>query len=211
MKQVCIFLTFILVSAMAVSQKSISEGVVVYNVMVDSGKEEPGIADAFDGASLTIYMKVNQVRVDFKSILRLQTTFFDATDGSAVQLRESGKEKYMTTFTKSQWAQYNKKYDGISFAYTNETKTIAGHPCKKAIGTLKDGGTIEVYYSTDLQPHAPGYEYMFKDLPGLPLEYRVTSGKIAVKYVASSVQVGPVSASKFDKPKAGYKILEYKQ
>ena len=42
-------------------------------------------------------------------------------------------------------------------------------------------------------------------------EYQVNSGKVVVKYLANTVVTTPVNASKFDKPKAGYKILEYKQ
>jgi GLPGLI family protein len=193
------------------AQKIMSDGTISYNVSVVSGKNEPGIADAFDGASLTVYMKGTSVRTDFKSILRLQSIFFDGTDGTAVLLRESGKEKYMTHFEKSQWAAYNKKYEGISFSYTNETKNIANYNCKKAIGTLKDGSTIEVYYTPDITPQAPGYDYIFKDLPGLPLEYQVKNGNVVVKYLASSIANTPVGASKFDKPKAGYKMLEFKQ
>lgn len=205
------FVLLMLAGLTGFAQKVISDGTISYNVSVVSGKTEPGIADAFDGASLTVYMKGTSVRTDFKSILRLQSIFFDGTDGSAVLLRESGKEKYMTNFDKSQWANYNKKYEGITFTYPAETKTIANYSCKKAIGTLKDGSTIEIFFTPDLTPQAAGYDYIFKDLPGLPLEYQVNSGKVVVKYLASSVISTPVSASKFDKPKAGYKILEYKQ
>lgn len=205
------FVTLLFVFATGFSQKVVSDGTISYNVTVVSGKDEPGIADAFDGASLTVYMKGSTVRTDFKSILRLQSIFFDASDGSAVLLRESGKEKYMTNFDKAQWLQYNKKYDGATFTYTTETKTVAGYNCKKAIGTLKDGSKIEVFFTPDLIPQSPGYDYVFKTLPGVPLEYQVNNGKIVVKYVASAFQTSPVSASKFDKPKAGYKILEYKQ
>jgi GLPGLI family protein len=202
-------LTLLIISGF--SQKVFTEGVVQYKVSVINGKDQPGIADAFDGASQTVWMKASQVRVDFTSPLRLQSTLFEAKDGSVVILKESGKEKYMMNLSKDQWGPYNHKYQGVQFSYLNESKTVAGYNCKKAVATLKDGGQIIVYYAPDLIPFAPGYEYAFKDIPGLPLEYEVTMGKITVKYSAASIQTTPVAASKFDLPKSGYKILEYKQ
>ena len=156
-------------------------------------------------------MKGNQVRSDLKSNLRVQSTFYNGKDGSAVILKESGSEKYMINLTGSQWDQYNRKYAGIKFVPEPDAKIVAGYNCKKATGTLSDGSKIAVYYAVDLKPVSPGYEYAFKDLPGLPLEYEVTIGGIVVRYLASVIQTAPVNISKFDLPKSGYKILEYKQ
>jgi GLPGLI family protein len=205
-------LLLLLVSTSRISaQKVITDGSILYNVSVINGKDQPGIADAFDGATLAVWMKGNQVRTDLKSNVRLQTVFYNAKEKSAVILKESGNEKYMMSLTPAQWDQYNRKSAGIQFDYQNDTKEIAGYNCKKATGTLKDGSTVTVYYTDDLKPYAPGYEYAFTNLAGLPLEYEVTTGNIVVQYRASSVQTNPVSASKFDLPKAGYKLLEYKQ
>lgn len=200
-----------IITGIAEAQKVISDASILYNVSVAKGKEQPGIAEAFDGATLTVWMKGNQVRTDLKSSIRVQTAFYNSKDKSAVILKESGSEKYMMNLTADQWEQYNKRYSGIQFNYQNDTKTVAGYNCKKAIGILRDGSKIEVYYTDDVKPYAPGYEYAFTSLPGLPLEYEITTGNIVVRYQATSVQLGPVNASRFDLPKAGYKILDYKQ
>ncbi len=207
------YLLFLMIPAYfsGFAQKVFSEGTILYNVSVISGKAEPGVADAFDGATLTVYMKGSEVRSDFKSILMTQSIIYSAKDSSAVKLNESGQQKYITYLNSSQWVQYNRKYDGIRFNYQSDSKTVAGYNCKKAVGTLKDGGQIVVYYTPDLVALAPGYEYEFKNLPGMPLEYEVTSGKIVVKYSASSIQFSAVNASRFDLPTSGYKILDYKQ
>jgi len=201
----------ILLSSNGFSQKILTDGSVLYNVTVISGKDQPGIAEAFDGATLTVMMKGSQVRSDLRSNLRLQSIFYNAKDGSAVILKESGTEKYMINLTGNQWDQYNRKYAGIKFNYEPDTKLVAGYDCKKATGTLKDGSKIVVYYAADLKPVSPGYEYAFKDLPGFPLEYEITISGIVVRYLASVVQTAPVNASKFDLPKSGYKLLDYKQ
>lgn len=209
MKKFTLIVLITSLSVSAFSQKVMSEGTIVYQVMVTSGKSEPGIADAFDGAKLSVYMKGNHVRSEFKSKLRLQSTLYDGKTGAAVILKESGAEKYLIQLTDNQWNQYNRKYEGVTFSDAGETKTILGYACKKAVGALKDGGKITVYYTADMVPLTKGYEYSFKELEGLALEYEVTSGKITVKYQAESVLFSPVASSKFDIPTSGYKMLNY--
>lgn len=195
----------------AFSQRMMSDGSVAYTVTVEKGKDQPGISEAFDGAMLTVQFKGTQVRSDLSSKLRQQTVFYNSKTGAAVILKESGTEKYMINLTAQQWQQYNKRYTGASFTITSETKDILGVLCTKATATLKDGSQVVVYYNPDVKPIAVGYEYVFSDLPGLPLEYHLTTGSIEVKYTAASVQTSPVNASRFDLPKSGYKILEFKQ
>jgi hypothetical protein len=79
------------------------------------------------------------------------------------------------------------------------------------VGKLKDGTDLVVWYATDLVPYEKGYKPEFAGLPGMPLEYEATSGKVTVRYTAHSIQFAPVSASRFELPKAGFKMLEYKQ
>jgi GLPGLI family protein len=193
------------------AQKMLSDGSVVYSVSVEKGKEQAGIAEAFDGATLTVQFKGTQVRSDLNSRLRQQTIFYNSKTGNAVILKESGNEKYMINLAPPQWQQYNKKYEAVSFNSGPDTKVIQGFNCTKATATLKDGTIVTVYYAVDLKPVATGYEYVFSNLPGLPLEYELTTGNIQVKYSASSVQMSPVNASRFDLPTSGYKILDFKQ
>ena len=48
----------------------------------------------------------------------------------------------MITLTPSDWKNYNKKYDGVTYTIENEFKKIAGYNCQKAIGKLSDGTTL---------------------------------------------------------------------
>lgn len=201
----------ILLTVQGFSQKLLSDGSVLYNVSVINGKDQPGIAEAFDGATLLVAMKGTQVRTDLKSNIRVVSVFYNSKDETAVILKESGTEKYMINLTSAQWDTYNRKYAGIKFNYTDDSKVIAGYNCKKATGTLKDGSSIAVYYAPEIKPLSTGYEYAFKDLPGLPLEYEITTGNFSVRYLAANVQLVPVNASRFDLPKSGYKLLDYKQ
>jgi GLPGLI family protein len=210
MKHIILAITLMVFQLHAFSQKVFTEGVIRYDITV-KGSDDPKLARAFDGANMIVWFKASHVRVDNNSSILKQTTFYDAKDGSVVLLKESGAEKYMMNLTRSQWSSYNQKYEGISYQFLNETKTVAGFVCKKAIGKLKDGSQMEVYYCPDLMPYSAGYEYAFIEIPGLVLEYEVSFGKMTAIYTATSIQTSPVSISKFDLPKAGFKILEFKQ
>ena len=202
---------FIAMAAVLRAQRVFNEGVIRYNVTVVSGSDQPGIADAFDGASQVFYFRGNMVRNEFGSLLRMQTIIYNGRVPEAALLRETGNDKYLIKMTKDQWSNFNARYDGILFAPTIDRKSIQGFDCMKTIGKLKDGTELVVWYATDLVPYEKGYKPEFATLAGMPLEYEATSGKVTVRYTANSIQFAPVSASKFELPKAGFKMLDYKK
>jgi GLPGLI family protein len=108
-----------------------------------------------------------------------------------------------------EWKDANKKYEGVTFTTTNETKIILGYNCKKALGKLSDGNTFNVWYTPDLVPENNDYQTANKNLPGLALQYETSMGNINVVYTVSKISFAPVPASKFDLPKAGYRIMTY--
>ncbi|TAD84353.1 MAG: hypothetical protein EAY75_13270 [Bacteroidetes bacterium] len=187
-----------------------SEGSVVYQITVQTKKAETSLADAFDGARQTVWFKGSDVRIDFGSLMLKQITLFDDATASAVVLKEVGKEKYMMMLNAAQWQHYNRKYDGLSYTYGNEEKTIAGYVCKQVTATLKDGSTMSIFYTPDVQPLTRQYDYAFRNLPGLALMYEVNTSGITLNYTATSVSFLAVNGANFDLPKSGYKILTYK-
>src|SRR5690349_16483847 len=117
-------LVFLWMSANA--QRKISEMTLVYDASVETGNKEPKIADAFDGATTTIYLKGNMSRSEMTSALLSSTTIHDSKTGSAVVLQEVSGQKLMIRMTPEDWVEKNKRYDGMTFTNTDETKTVAG-------------------------------------------------------------------------------------
>jgi GLPGLI family protein len=181
----------------------------MYNLSVN-GSAGQEAANVFNGATLTVYLKGNQALQELKSSVLNQSTIYDNKDASAVILKQAGDQKFIINLDSNNWQHYNRRYEGITFNYTDETKTIAGFPCKKAIAKLSDGTELAVFYATGLSAFVKGYEYQFRNLPGLALEYEVQNGQMKVTYTANKVLFNPVPAFKFDIPKTGYRILDYK-
>ena len=125
------FLSHIKISVLAVSvffftaasaQKVVKEGTLVYDIAVQTGSAEPKMADMFDGATTTIYFKGSQTRSELVSGLGSEVNIYDSKTGNGAILKDYSGQKLMITLDKDDWEMKNKKYEGITFEPTNETK-----------------------------------------------------------------------------------------
>ena len=88
---------------------------------------------------------------------------------------------------------------------------ISGFSCRKAIAKLKNGTNFTVWYTTDVTLGNKDYDPQFKTLPGLAVQYEMTSGKMKFKFTLTKVSYDAVSSSKFEMPKSGYRIMTYEE
>jgi GLPGLI family protein len=201
----------LLVSGVITAQKKVSELTLVYDASISTGDNQPKLADAFDGATTTVYIKGTMSRSEMVSALASFTTIHDSRTGMAVVLQEISGQKLLIHMKAEDWQDKNRRYEGITFTNTAETKTIAGYNCIKAIAAMKDGATFSVYYTKDIVPENSDYNVQFRNLDGLPLEYELVQGRLKIKYTVSKINLNPVPASKFDIPKGGYRELTYEE
>jgi GLPGLI family protein len=200
-------LTFTAVFA-AFSQKKLTEATISYDIVINTGTDRPRAADFFDGATSTVYIKGAKSRTEMVSSLGTQATIVDGKNISVI--KEYGQQKYIIQMNTDNWKEANKKYEDVSFTYSEETKTIMGYKCKKAIGKLSDGGTFTVWYTPDLVPENKDFQYVNRSLPGLAMEYESNmSSNLKVTYTVAKINFNPVPAAKFDLPKSGYRVLTY--
>lgn len=209
MKNFIGLLMFLCATYSLTAQKKISELTLVYDAKVTTGNAEPKMADAFDGATTTIYLKGNLSRSEMSSALFSSTTIHDAKTGTAVVLREVSGQKLLIRMSNKDWQEKNARYDGITFTNTSETKEIAGYKCVKAEAKMSDGSSFIVYYTPEIVPENKEYDYHFKNLNGLPLEYELTQRNLTIRYTVSRINLNPVQASKFDIPTGGYREMTF--
>jgi len=193
------------------AQKRITEGTISYDIVVNTGNSNPSIADMFNGATSIVYLKGYQSRFERVSSLGVESTIVEGKTGNVNVLKEYGEQKYMITMTPDNWKDANKKYEGIVFKYEEEYKTIADYKCQKAIGTMKDGTTITVYFTKDLVANNREFEYAYKSLPGLAMEYETTIGSLKVTYTVSKVNFSIVPATKKIKITVGFRVMTYEE
>jgi GLPGLI family protein len=66
----------------------------------------------------------------------------------------------------------------------NETKEIMGYSCKKAIITTTDGNESIVWYTPEIVPQYRAGQYLYEEIPGLPLEMSANWGNMSINCVA---------------------------
>lgn len=193
------------------SQQVINEGILVYNISIQTGSTEPKMADMLDGATTTIYLKGSQTKSEMLSGLGKESTIYDSRTGTGVILKDYSGQKLMITLDKTDWEKKNRKYEGITYAISEETVSIAGYDCKKAVATLKDGNSFTVYFAPNIKVSNLNYDNPFKNLPGLAIQYEWKSGAMMFKYTLAKISNETISSSRFEIPKSGYRVLTFEE
>ena len=210
-KKSVISIALFLISVVSFAQKKLTEGVIQYDIVINTGKEKPQAADFLDGATTTVFLKGNKSRSEMVSALGTQATIIDEAKNAIVILKDYGTQKYLINLTPANWTDMNSKYQGIKYTLTADTKQILGYNCKKAVGTLADGTPLNVWYTPDVLVDNKNFSIMGQTLPGLPMEYEAVMGNMNIIYTVSKLTFTTVPVAKFDLPKAGYRIMTYEE
>jgi GLPGLI family protein len=185
--------------------KTVTECTIDFSVLLGEGTN----ADNTQQSSLVLYIKGQQSRLDFISPSFKQVKYYDAKTKSAVILQDLGATKVRRDLDSAKWKKLNEKYDDIAIGFTEEKKTILGYECRKANITLKSGAIYSLFYATEIVPSTKEYEFQFRGIPGFVLEYEAAGegANQKVTYTATKINLSPVSTTKFEIPKTGYRVL----
>lgn len=206
-----LFSTLAVVTLTALSLNAqIKEGYIIYDMKMEgiSAEDAAMMGDMEsrttfkNGKSLieaTSMMGSTQVLLDESGMLMLQEQM-----GNKFGLKQTKEEM------EKEAAKSKDKTPDPKIEYVDETKTIAGYECKKAIVTMvgKDKKEIksEVWYSDKFEAQNTG-SVKGKSAPrvkGMPFEYSMNFGPMKMKYIAKEVSTDPVSDSKFVLSTEGY-------
>jgi GLPGLI family protein len=207
-----LFLTalFVSISGSLMAQQTISDAKIVYKM--DLPAEQLQTDGRLQGSTLTQYMHGHLSRIDMNFNVVKYTYLINSKESSMVTLIEQNGDKYLIRVNKTQYDKDLKHYEGIRFKEETGTKLVAGYTCKRAIGTMSDGKTFEVYYTPQLIPENKQYNRRFINLKGLPLEFEIlTKTGAKMRVTATKVDLYPIPASYFDVPKSGYKEVSQEE
>ncbi|RFS20972.1 hypothetical protein DVR12_16605 [Chitinophaga silvatica] len=165
-----------------------------------------------EGSTLTQYIRGPLSRIDMNFNIVHFTYLLNSKDETITTLIDQHGNKYLIKADKQQYIKDMQQYEGIKFTDQAGTKEIAGYKCRRAVGTMSDGQTFEVYYTTDLVPENKQYNRRFMNLDGMPLEFEIlTKNGSKMRVTATKVDLYPIPASYFDVPKSGYKIVSQQE
>lgn len=97
----------------------------------------------------------------------------------------------------------------LTILYSNETDTIAGFPCKKAVALFQDihQREIELWYTDGITMDNPNWFNPFSEIAGVLLRYEMVQYGMRMRLEATNVAAGPVDANKFQL-KGGYEQVK---
>jgi hypothetical protein len=211
-KKIKAVLFFIFIAFVGFSQTTITDLTMVFDITVESKTDKPQLANMFNGATQTVYIKGLSHRTDEVNSLGTSTTIYDGKTKAAIVLKEYGAQKILVKMTPLNWLEYNKKYENITFVKETETKVIAGYNATKYTGKMKDGTEFIVFCTTDINPESNLYKNnQFSKTEGLVLQYQFSIGGMKVTNSVSKITIGNVDAAKFAIPKSGYREMTYEE
>ncbi len=213
MKKLFSTLAVVALSALSLNAQ-IKEGSITYNMTMDGVPAEQ--AAMMGDMELKITFKDNKSLLEVSTMMMSQQAAID--DKGLTLVIEAMGNKMAVKQTKEEMekeeAKQKEKQADPKIEYTNETKTIAGYECKKAIVTMivgkdKKEEKFDVWYSDK-------FNYLDKDgktkgeikgLKGVPFEYVSFRNGFKSKLVAKEVSIDPVSDDKFILSTEGCKMM----
>lgn len=214
MKKLFSTLAFISISVVSLTAQN-NEGFVLYDMKIEGLPPEQ--AAMVGDMENKVTFKNGKVLTEMTSMMFTNQTVID--ENGMVMLMEQMGNKMAIKQTKDEMekdaAKQKDKQADPKIEYINETKTIAGYECKKAIITIvgkdKKEEKMEVWYSEKFaNPNKEGKgkgQGFMKGLKGMPFEYAGGQGGMKFKMVAKEVSVDPVSDGKFNLSTDGYKLM----
>ena len=188
---------------------------VTYTIeLMKSRKKSIGMGEAYNGGTKTIFVSNGLVRLRLVSLMRMQSIFIlppGNAERTAAIVKESGKNKHKVYLNAAQWKQYNAKYDQATCRLVEDTITIAGYRCNKAVISLTNGKSITAFYTRNIQrAELAAIEPVFSCIPGLVLKYTYEYKKGKITYTATAVSRKQIDQDILKVPSKGYTEQPYK-
>jgi GLPGLI family protein len=182
------------------AQKAAFTGTVIYDVTVEG--DIPEQAKAMMPTEMTTKFSVDQQSMVMNFGMMEQKTIYDVAKQEANMMMNVMGQKLLIKSNAAQIEEMRKKEgESLGAKVTNETATIAGFLCKKAVISKKgkDGATfnIDVYFTEDLDVSRFKFSNSFPEIDGLPLEFTMKNGPMSFKLKARSVKKENIPASEF--------------
>ncbi|MDF2448183.1 MAG: hypothetical protein K0R26_687 [Bacteroidota bacterium] len=211
-----LFSTLAVVALTAFSLNAqIKEGSITYDMKMEGLPPEQ--AAMMGDMELKTTFKNDKVLSEMSSMMFSSQTCVD--EKGMTMLMEQMGNKIAIKQTKEEMekeaAKSKDKPTDPKIEYLNETKTIAGYECKKAVittvGKDKKEEKMEVWYSDKFEnPNKEGKgrgQGFMKGFKGLPFEFSNAQGGMKFTMIAKAVSTDPIDDSKFNLSTDGYKMM----
>ena len=212
-----IFLSFAMLFIVTVSvHAQLTEGHLKYTIDISTSNTEmePALA-MMQGSTLELFFKGEDTRTEMKmGAIMTISTITNAKTENYLMLMSGMMGNKAVKSTLSELEEANPEKPVFEVVFTDETKTIEGYLCKKAIMTDENGMDAVFWYTEDIIVNKNGQHYLSEEIPGFPLEFEINQGEIKMHLVATLFEKKIGSKSKeifsMDVPE-GYELMTVEQ
>ncbi|MBE0637303.1 MAG: DUF4412 domain-containing protein [Bacteroidales bacterium] len=194
------------------AQKKQFTGKVIYRISFDMA-DIPPEASGMMPTTMAMYIGNNKVKTEIITVMGNQSTILDLNDKTHTTLMDIMGEKLAIKDTYESLMEELKNTPEYVIEATDETKEIAGHPCKKVLlKKVKEGEEVvdgELWLTTNLNLHPNFYfnQPSYKDLKGLMMEYEMDAGNnMKMKLTAVEVTGQKIKDADFEIPE-DYEVI----
>jgi GLPGLI family protein len=208
-----VLIAMVTLMPLAKAQKVPFIGTVVYDVTVAGNVPEQ--AKSMMPTEMTMKVSPDKLITVIHSSMMDIKNIFDAPAQVSNMLMDMMGQKLNIKNSVADLNEQKKKLGlTITFKPTNDTKTIAGYNCKKAIMTVKSNQsaeqTFDVFFNDNFDVSKFNFGNALPEVDGLALEFSMAQGPFTLKMTARSVKKENIAASEFVIP-AGYKQVTTEQ
>jgi GLPGLI family protein len=205
MKQLIKYISLITLSVLILApvsraQKTSFTGTIVYDVK--PGQDLPEFTKSMAPKMMTYKFSNDKqlMKLSFPSME--QVTIYDPSAKVARILMDIFGQKIVVNQSAAEIEELRKQQGEIKgIKETNETKTIAGYPCKQAVITRKTSEgkevTSTIYYTDAIDVSKFSSFSTFPEIKGVPLEFSMKTGQMDFMVTARSVSKESVPPSEF--------------
>ncbi len=160
------------------------EGKITYKLSYENLPEEMQGFSSMMPSEMTLLIKGTKSRMEQSSFIGNTVSVTDMDIPSSFVEMDFQGQKFRTMVGPE---ELKEQLGSLEYEYTNESKEIAGYPCKKAI--YRDSiDSFTVYYTEKFNSQI---HPQFASLKGFPLEYEIEQG--AMKIIVSASEILPQS------------------
>ncbi len=206
------FLTFaivIIASSLSFAKYKPFQGIITYSISYPGSDLDTQTLSMMPKTA-TMIIKDEMFKLKINMMGGAQSTVFNLKDKTGFVLIDVMGQKYAIR-------QDAQKYEDeltnteTEVTITNNTKKIAGYVCKEALLQVNDKESgekydMKVYFTDEIEmPYQNSSNPVFKDIPGVMLQFDVHNDKMNMQFSAINVKKMKVSDEQFEFPK-GYTI-----
>ena len=186
MKNILTVVALLFISISSFSQ--IKEGHVKFKIDIESNNPEMQMQVAMlQNSKLDLFFNNKTTRSEFAmgTIMTMITVANAETDQLLMLMSGMvGKQAIKTTIT-----EINKKKpeDAINVKLVDETKTILGFKCNKALITDAEGNESFFWYTSEIEVDKKGQSMFSEKIPGFALEYEMSQQGLKMTMAAVEV------------------------